>query len=144
MKCRTAVAYQVNVFRATRSYTGILITSSLLSYNTSMSSCATAKNRPCFHGVLYPTFLWVHCRGLGAITAALLTSRGDVRLQCKAANALGSLCMSEHVASTFLSNTSSSAVLDRFVGVLHFCCCRSTPSTCRPLRLYSCCADRFF
>ncbi|CAN0440594.1 unnamed protein product, partial [Laminaria digitata] len=56
--------------------------------------------------------------GLEAITTALLTSRGDVRLQCKAANALGSLCMSEHVASTFSSTTSGSAVLDRLSDML--------------------------
>lgn len=53
-------------------------------------------------------------RGLGSIAATLLASDGDVRLQCKAANALGSLCMSEDVADDFISTSISAVVLNRY------------------------------
>lgn len=52
-------------------------------------------------------------RGLESISSSLLATHGDVRLQCKAANALGSLCMSKDVARSFPATASSSAVLDR-------------------------------
>lgn len=43
----------------------------------------------------------------------LLTAHGDVRLQCKAVNALASLLMSEEVARGFSAAPNSFAVVDR-------------------------------
>ncbi|CAM9174864.1 unnamed protein product [Pylaiella littoralis] len=56
--------------------------------------------------------------GLESVKTALLAAHGDVRLQCKAANALASLCMSEEVARGFSAAPNSSAVVDRLGDML--------------------------
>ncbi|CAM9616397.1 unnamed protein product [Hapterophycus canaliculatus] len=55
--------------------------------------------------------------GLECVKTTLL-AHGDVRLQCKAANALASLCMSEDVAKGFSAAPNSSAVIDRLGDML--------------------------
>ncbi|CAM9612162.1 unnamed protein product [Ectocarpus sp. 4 AP-2014] len=56
--------------------------------------------------------------GLEAVKDVLLKTHADIRLQCKAANALASLCMSEEVARGFLVAPNSSAVVDRLGDML--------------------------
>eukprot|EP00903_Cladosiphon_okamuranus_P009334 g8902.t1 len=56
--------------------------------------------------------------GLKSIKTILLTAHGDVRLQCKAVNALTSLLMSAEVAGGFSAAPDSPAVVDRLGDML--------------------------